>query len=152
MSSKPEKPVGLIYFYNNVVFNRNLDGISHEESVRAVNGSASTINWILGHILQNRLHIIRNILGKEIHTELKLEEVYKGGTKPDAGSAENLDALKSFFDTTQGIISESISDEDAIAKGNPEKLNQLAFFSFHEAYHLGQLGILRKLLGKEGMI
>jgi uncharacterized damage-inducible protein DinB len=152
MSRKPDKPVSLIYFYNNVVLNRNLEGITHEESVRTAEGSPSTINWVLGHLLQNRLHIIRNILGKDVQTELNLDEIYKGGTKPDAAAAANLDALKSFFDTTQAIISEAIEDEDAIAKENQEKLNQLAFFSFHEAYHLGQLGILRKLLGKEGAI
>ena len=152
MNKKPEKPVGLIYFYNNVVFGRNIEDISHEESVRTVEGNPSTINWIIGHLLHNRLHIIRNILNKDVQTGLNLDDLYKGGTKPDAGTAINLEDLKNFFNTTQGIISESIHDEDAIAKESQDKINQLAFFSFHEAYHLGQLGILRKMLGKQGAI
>ena len=30
--------------------------------------------------------------------------------------------------------------------------SQLAFLHFHEAYHAGQVGLLRRLLGKEGAI
>ena len=29
---------------------------------------------------------------------------------------------------------------------------RLAFLQFHEAYHAGQLGLLRRLLGKDGAI
>ena len=42
----------------------------------------------------------------------------------------------------QGV--EKIKDEAA--------LDQLTFMGFHEAYHLGQIGLIRKMLGKEGAI
>jgi hypothetical protein len=31
-------------------------------------------------------------------------------------------------------------------------MEQVTFLGFHEAYHLGQIGLLRKMLGKEGAI
>ena len=32
------------------------------------------------------------------------------------------------------------------------KLDKLAFLQFHEAYHSGQLGLLRRIVGKPGAI
>ncbi len=36
--------------------------------------------------------------------------------------------------------------------GDPSVLGALAFLSLHESYHLGQLGYLRRLLGREGVV
>ena len=33
-----------------------------------------------------------------------------------------------------------------------EKIKNLMGLAFHEAYHAGQIGILRRVIGKEGVI
>ena len=67
------------------------------------------------------------------------------------------------FEASQTVLLatlEGLSTEDLLAplpaEKNPFRVDcmaeQLAVFSFHESYHVGQLGLLRRLLGKKGAI
>jgi len=54
----------------------------------------------------------------------------------------------------KGVGEKAGGDKAAADKavGNKTVGNQLAFFQFHEAYHAGQVGLLRRLAGKEGAL
>jgi len=43
-------------------------------------------------------------------------------------------------------------EELAATRGDSTMGKQLAFFQFHETYHVGQTGLLRRIAGKEGVI
>jgi len=61
----------------------------------------------------------------------------------------SLEQLKTAFTTSQELILEGI--EETVAD-NQELVGKIASFMLHEMYHIGQTGIIRRLIGKEGAI
>ena len=139
-------PIQKLFSSNERVFKINLEGITHEESLKEMY-NCNSANWILGHLIFTRNSILSQLSLPPIADE-NLKEIYaRGVVKPDMKKAVLLDTLKKMYvDSQPGIIQglEKIKDEAA--------LEQLTFLGFHEAYHLGQIGLLRKMLGKEGAI
>lgn len=116
--------------------------------------------WILGHIVLYRRVMIRR-LGETIG-ESSWEEFFYRNTK-----AEQLDRYPSanelltvFQKNLQPLQTRltNLSDEGAksdwgrkFPDGSETVLGGLNFLHFHESYHLGQIGYLRRLLGKPGL-
>jgi hypothetical protein len=133
----------------------NLAGVSHDESMqRFVNGSNS-INWITGHIIATRQRLLRecgNIDGGE-----ELRE-YAPGTNPGL----DLGTLRDLLPKTHALQRDLLCTLEDRAldgpapfspSGNPMSLGDLlSRIAFHEAYHVGQLGLARRLLGKIGAV
>jgi uncharacterized damage-inducible protein DinB len=139
-------PILKLYSSNERVFKINFDGITHEESLKEIN-SCNSVNWILGHMVFIRNTILSQLALPPLADE-KMKEVYgRGVVKPDMNKAMNLDTLKKMYEDSQPFIMQGLErvKEEAL-------LEQLTFMGFHEAYHLGQIGLLRKMLGKEGAI
>lgn len=139
-------PIQKLFSSNNRIFKITFDGISHEESLREMN-NCNSANWILGHLVNSRDSILAQ-MGLPIIAGEKMKEVYgRGVVKPDMTKALVLDELKKMYDDSQPALMEGLG------KINDEALlEQLTFAGFHEAYHLGQVGLIRKMLGKEGAI
>ena len=139
-----------VFQFNHRVIGINLEGITHEESLVSNETGGNCINWILGHIIFNRDEIF-TILGLPPDCNEKFSSLYSRGTKNiKAENAEKLETLLDKFNASQKKLEVGLSDADF--SGNPEKLKSLAFYAFHEAYHAGQTGILRRIAGKEGAI
>ncbi|MGH9512915.1 MAG: DinB family protein [Terriglobales bacterium] len=142
----------------------NAEGITHEESLIQPHPAGNCANWVLGHLLsvyEGMLAVLRQepVMGKEA---LKR---YARGTPPLHNPAEaiNFDQLLAAWDKAGDRIDaglENLTPEmlDAPAPFSPSKnpnetvRTLLAVMSFHQAYHAGQLGILRRLAGKKGAI
>jgi hypothetical protein len=139
-----------VYKSNHNVIHINLEGITHAESIKTPAEGGNSINWILGHIILTRDEIF-DLLGMEKSCDEEKFRLYKRGTK-DFGPNEaiELGALLEMFDASQKRLEEKIQEKDL--KDDQEKSRKLAFFSFHEAYHAGQTGLLRRITGKEGAI
>ncbi len=139
-------PILKLYASNERVFKINFEGITQEESLREIN-NCNSVNWILGHMVYIR-NTILGILGLPPLAEEKMKGTYgRGVIKPDMTKAVMLDTLKKMYEDSQPYIMqalEKVKDE--------AMLEQLTFMGFHEAYHLGQIGMWRKMLGKEGAI
>ncbi len=139
-------PILKLYSSNERVFKINSEGIRHEESLKEIN-NCNSVNWILGHMVYIR-NTILGLLGLPPLAEEKMRDVYgRGVVQPDMSKAMNLELLKKMYLDSQPYIMQGLErvKEEAI-------LEQLTFMGFHEAYHLGQIGLLRKMLGKEGAI
>lgn len=125
----------------------NLADITHEDSIKQI-GNCNSINWIVGHIV-----IIRNDILSKFNKELSINNalvaMYKRGSlmMTDMSKAERLENLIKLFDESQKKIEEIICKEY-----NDELMEQLTIYGYHDGYHIGQLGIMRKLIGKEGAI
>jgi len=109
--------------------------------------NCNSANWILGHLVLYRNNILSQV-GLAPLADERMKEIYgRGVVKPDMSKAILIDTLKKMYEESQPQIMqgvEEIKDEAA--------LEQLTFMGFHEAYHLGQIGLIRKMLGKEGAI
>lgn len=70
--------------------------------------------------------------------------------KLNVSEAEKFNELISMFERTQEILINRLESVDF--SQSSEILKKLFFYCFHETYHCGQFGILRRILGKKGAI
>lgn len=139
------------------IFHQNVEGITHEESCAAPAGGVNSLNWVLGHIMMERDVILRLLGGTPLWSEAEAAPYLRGTNgRPDASSARPLSEIMDALDRSHTAIQERLNAmrpagfEEATAKGTIG--TDLAFLQFHESYHAGQVGLLRRLLGKEGII
>ena len=139
----------LVKLYASVdrVLKTNLQGITHADSIKHIE-NCNSINWLVGHIVVSRNGVLSLMELPPVAGE-KLKAIYERGSKmmTDMGNAENLDALVKLFDEAQQRILEGVTKAYS-----DEIIDRLTFLGFHEGYHVGQIGTMRKLLGKEGAI
>jgi len=139
-----------VFKYNHRVLHLNLEGITHEDAIISPTNGAGCINWMLGHIILSRdeAHRLISLPG---FCDKKYIELYDRGTR--GNHVENpfqLNEIVKLFDESQDTLNESIEKLDF--SGDTKKLDKLTFYAFHESYHVGQIGILRRFIGKEGAI
>ncbi len=145
------------------VLHANLEGITHEESVRAPRPGGSTINWVAGHITATRNAALTRLGAPPLWTPEDCKGYARGTGIRAAAEARELAAILTDYDAMQEILVArlaGLTPGDLAATGpgapDPAKLqplsDTLATFAFHEAYHTGQTGVLRRLLGKPGVI
>ncbi len=139
-------PIQKLFSSNERVFKINFEGITHEESLKEMN-NCNSVNWVLGHVVFVRNSVLAQLELPPV-ADASMNQVYaRGVIHPDMGKAVLLDVLKGMYEQSQPNIIQAlgkVTDEEALEK--------LTLFGFHEAYHLGQIGLLRKMLGKEGAI
>lgn len=128
----------------------NIDGITHEESMIFPNGEANCMNWILGHLIHIRNPFL-NILGEESVWESEKFSCYNRGEIPLERKDElvSFEDLKSYLKQSQERLETKLG---TLTSFKPEMVNDISTLSLHEIYHSGQLGYLRRILGKPGAI
>jgi len=142
----------------------NLEDISHEESMCQPQPGGNCLNWVVGHLVCIYDEVLpllgqKPVLGRDVLRR------YARGTPPLQDAAEALQ----FFDLIRAWDEASTRVDAGLASVTAEKLNTpapgsprknphesvrslLALIFFHQAYHAGQTGLLRRLSGKEGAL
>lgn len=147
-----------LYDFDHAAMTRNCDGLTHEESVAApIAGNCA--NWVLGHILQNRMAVLRMLGEAPVWSDEEGAIYARGATSFDPAEARDFAGMLRDLEVTQERI------RAGLARLRPEALGKklepddkwtfaetLHFMSFHESYHAGQLGLLRRIAGKPGAI
>lgn len=137
---------------------RNLGGLDETEALAHPQPGGNCANWLVGHLLvyRDRVH---QLLGLPPAWPEALGEVgpyQRGGDGTLAAPrslAELLAALRASQEAvipalealTPARLAEPASKDQSVA-------GQLGFLAFHEGYHAGQAGLLRRVLGKPGAI
>ncbi len=143
-------PISDILRNCHAIFNRNLGGISQEDSLRSLPGGGNKINWIAGHIAVSR-DTFRKVLGLEVVIPPNIVEIYKRGSSDiSPAQALPLTTLIEYYNASHEPILESLSKAPLFEDAEP--LDSLTMLTFHESYHVGQLGLARRILGFEGTI
>jgi uncharacterized damage-inducible protein DinB len=139
------------------ILNEHAKGITHEESCRAPAGGGNSLNWVLGHIAASRNDIHALIGVPPAWSEEKAAPYLRGSSGVVEGAvaqpvSEILERLERSTETIKARLAEMpLADfERRLEKGTVGE--RLAFLQFHESYHAGQVGLLRRLLGKQGVI
>lgn len=145
------------------VLESHLGGIDEAESFRAGPGGNS-LNWVLGHILYTRNAKVLELVGRESLDLVDLGR-YARSSKPLTDPAEGvaLADLRAMIEPTTEEILKGLGDLAAswweekapfsFLQDPEETMSGLvAGFVFHESYHCGQIALIRRLLGKPGLI
>jgi uncharacterized damage-inducible protein DinB len=146
------------------VLERNIEGVSHKESLVNPQPGGNCLNWVLGHLTRARNNALQ-LFGKRPMFAPEEFDAYddNGGVPFRAETAISFDELKRRFKALQEPLVNGLNamSADAMDKpapfsptGNPKETvgSLLAAFAFHEAYHAGQTGILRRVVGREGVV
>ena len=154
----------LFFRYNQFVLKTNICGLSHEESLHQPVPGGNCLNWVMGHIVATRNGVFK-ALGEPAAWNEETARWYVRGSAPitDGAQAVPFQQLVEMLHSSQTRIMAALDalDPEMISKpaggGGADKQNetlgsQLTGLAFHEAYHAGQIGLLRRLLGKDGAI
>jgi len=142
------------YTFTHRITNSTLEGISQEESLLPPPNGGNCINWIMGHILHTRDVILEQLGQQIVWTDSVAKTLYQRGAAPmaESGNAVELSVLLALFNQSQPRILDGIEQLGNAPTSDGKLEDSIAFFNFHESYHLGQLAILRRILGKDSII
>ena len=143
------------------LFNNVLENIEDASGVRRANDSVNHIVWVAGHLTnaRNGMHFIGGYEQNEFYPEF----FDRGSTLDPSANYPLLKEIKDKWNTISPQISEGLEklQEDMLTAEAPIKTpiynidttmhGFLDFLLHHEAYHIGQLGILRKYVGEAAM-
>lgn len=128
----------------------NTEGITHDESMIFPDHKANCMNWILGHLIYIRNPLL-NILGEEPVWDSEKFSCYNRGEMAwnRKGEFINFEELKAYLRQSQDKLETKLNTLDHFKAENVKDISTLCL---HEIYHAGQLGYLRRILGKPGAI
>lgn len=116
------------------------------------------LNWVLGHILAYRGDLLE-LLGADPLWEEAHVAAYRRGAPPITADAEHVHKLETMIeelDRTQEILLEKLNEisEEQLAEpvGDETFGILIAGYQSHEAYHVGQLAVLRRIAGKPNVL
>ncbi|MEA3336961.1 MAG: DinB family protein [Chloroflexota bacterium] len=143
------------------VIQRQVDGLTDEDSYLQPPFSGNCLNWVLGHIVvgRNRMLVLleQEPLWGDAETAL-----YQTGSEPIVvgGGALSLATLLETLERSQELIAVSLgqASEAQLAeivpfRGRESSISDaIAGLAWHETYHTGQTELLRQLAGKNDKV
>lgn len=116
--------------------------------------------WIAGHLAQSRARIITVVGGR---AELPWQGLFEtGSVVRDPSAYPDAEGILDVWETLSAQLMESIATLTAgqldapppprVASPDGTLRGALALLAFHEGYHVGQLGFLRKWLGHSALL
>jgi uncharacterized damage-inducible protein DinB len=143
------------------VIKKQLEGLTHADSLLQLPFRGNCLNWVLGHIVASREGILK-LLGESPIWSEEEAAAYDRGSEPITchGDVHSLEKLMDDLDRSQQVLIaalERISQEELektieTFRGEKALGNHVAFLLWHEAYHVGQLELLRQLAGKDDAV
>ena len=143
------------YEFHNMLIHRFVDGITHEESVLQLPFEHNCMNWILGHIVTNRSHVLETV-GAQHSWQEEVRALYHTETPPidPEGPSIQIETLVGYLDESVDLLEaalENVSDEYLAEKhsnyrGEKTRYAHATGFHWHETFHLGQLEILKAFI------
>jgi uncharacterized damage-inducible protein DinB len=148
-----------MYDLNRSALHANTKGVTHEESLVHPKPAGNCMNWIVGHVIANRDIIFAFLNEPQTWTNAEAAPYLRGAPPlTDSSKARPFEGLLQDFERSQDRLKGAIArltEKELERPVGPDKdpLGEaLAFFHFHEAYHVGQTAVLRRIVGKEGAI
>jgi uncharacterized damage-inducible protein DinB len=146
------------------VLKRNVDGLTEEESLIQPQPGGNCLNWVVGHLLYVYDRVLP-MLGQAPVLGTDTLKRYGRGTSQLENSSEAMDMQKlmAAWDEAANRVDAGLEGLTAEALDRPAPFSPnddpqetvrtlLSKIFFHQAYHAGQTGLLRRIAGKEGAI
>lgn len=139
----------------------NLEGITHEESLISPEPGGNNANWILGHMTTVHNGVMR-LLGETPvwdNERLSIPKFFDPISDPSSALDWNIlrdrflgskdRCLAALSRLSDAMLAENLPDPFG---GGTSRADLLTRLSYHQAYHVGQLGIIRRVAGLEGKV
>lgn len=132
-----------------------LEDLSEEEArLRSRDGAGPSITWSIGHLLHYRYYLL-GMLGAprdNPHGDTFSESATDGDGYPAMAELESEwgDVAKAFRDALSSKTEEEWSAPGTGWHDEKSLRDQVTFLAWHEGYHLGAVGVMRKEMGYLG--
>lgn len=138
-----------------------LDGISEEDALKRIEGKTNHIIWMAGNFLDMR-YALGFVLGIQEEFEFK-DLFFRGKALDESLKYPSLQQLKDSFHTISPLVYQKLleADDEVLNKEFPmgmnidfypeNVLNFVGMCIGREDYLSGQIGLMRRILGYEGM-
>lgn len=156
---KTIESVTLIFKLNNEMVTRTLAGLTDEECWKQPEGGGNSIMWLVGHVTISRAQLLKKLGAPFDHGLGTLFD--RGSIRGELSSYPSRQAIEAAWHETRGRMRDrfaTLTEEmlSAVPTGRPlpgvtDNASMIAFSAFHESYHIGQMGYLRKMLGHSGV-
>jgi hypothetical protein len=138
------------------------EGLSHAQCLLQLPFRGNCMNWVLGHIADNRNNLLL-ALGEEPILSDEESARYRHGSEPVCVDGEDVIPLERLLHLLQhsqdriGVVLPQLTPDDLAGKvrdhrGEITLANRLFFLYYHETYHTGQTELLRQLAGTDDKI
>lgn len=147
-------PISLIFKLNNGLVSRTLDGLTDDEVWRALPAGGNPIGWLLGHLTETRASLL-HALGSPLETGWPASFA-RGASLADRSVYPTRPMIEQAWKATHGRMRDAFAALTNVQLASPSTVDlpgatnlagQIAFLAFHESYHVGQMGYVRKQLG-----
>ena len=152
--------ISLIFKINNNLVAAAMQGLSDHDLWQRPQGTGNPVGWILGHLTSTRAQLLSR-LGAPFDTGWG--KIFARGSDVksalDYPSRQDIEARwkdthhrmrDAFAAATPQLLAEK-AGRDLPGLTDPTVAQMLAFLAFHESYHVGQLGYVKRLLGHAGV-
>lgn len=146
---------------NAALMTRAVDGLSADELLRQPGEHGNPILWILGHAVATRGGLLK-LLGAAWVAPAWTHAFIRGSARPAASDYPPVAQMLATLTATSGALQaafETIPPEQWSAASTqkfpvPDRTlrGDLAFFAFHETYHVGQMAYVRRWLGHSPLV
>ena len=130
------------------IYQNALLGMTEEQALCRPSDKSNHINWLMGHILHCRF-MLTNMLGVKAENPFG-NRYWSAIDEQEYPALEKVTGLLPAITATLTKKLTSLSDEEFDARpasDKPSVSDIVSFFVYHEAYHLGQIGYARKIIG-----
>jgi hypothetical protein len=144
------------------VVRMNTDGLTEEDSLIQPHPGGNCLNWVVGHLVCIYDQTLP-LVGQEPVLGTERLQPYERGSKPllEGARAVPFEELLSAWDEASqrflagltALTPEQLGQPAPVSpRNNPHETvrSLLSIISFHQAYHAGQTGLLRRIAGKDG--
>jgi uncharacterized damage-inducible protein DinB len=142
----------------------NVDGLTHEESLVQPRPGGNCLNWIVGHLVWVYAGVLPMLHQEPVLPQDVLSRYARG-----APALRNPDEARDFGELTAAWDEATRRVDAGLAAFPAEELSRpaphspggdpdetirslLSTIFFHQSYHAGQTGVLRRIVGKPGAI
>lgn len=146
---------------NQWVIDRQVEGLTHDDTLIQPPFRGNCLNWVLGHIVVHRGLMVKALGGEDPVSEA-LRRRYGNDSEPVLGAADAQQSLEQLLDEMkrlregieQRLEGRTAAELDAVidVERGTTLGSRLGFLVWHEAYHVGQTELLRQLAGKDDKI
>lgn len=154
MCSAVAAPIATIFAANDDLALRALDGLTPQQMWEAPTNRDNAMLWLAGHLVQTRTQLL-GLLGESFDTGWG-DRFNRGASVGDPDGYPARDEIERVMRNVSRRLQSRLAMLSDVQLAEPPAAaipgvktiaDQVGLFAFHDSYHVGQMGFIRKALG-----